>query len=261
MIAAARLRKAQIAAIGARFYAAHVKEIAVRIAQHSGTKSHSFLANNSSDGTEFVVITSDRGLCGGFNENLLRRLHDRWQEAVGRGVATSATVIGRKGRDFCKSKGLTPREVLVGFYDGLSMASVLPIAEGLSERFLSGEIGHVTLVYNRFKSAVSQDITMEPLLPYALGESDQLRIDYLYEPSREEVVGRLLTRALGARIYQALLESVASELAARMTAMDSATKNAADMIQALTMQFNRARQAAITKDLMDIVNGSESLKK
>lgn len=262
MIAAARLRKAHMVALGARAYAAYIKDVAVRIAERTGVEAHPFLTPNATRAVEFLVITSDRGLCGGFNENLLRTLGREWRQSEGRGEAVSCTVIGRKGRDYLRSKGFAARDVHVGFYDGLSMAKVLPIADGLAARFLSGEIGRLVLVYNRFRSAIAQDITMEPLLPMVSGTLPAgSTVDYFYEPSQAVVVDRLLTRALGARMYQAMLESVASELAARMTAMDSATKNASEMIQGLTMQLNRARQASITKELMDIVNGSESLKK
>lgn len=263
MIAAARLRRAQMAAVSARAYAAHVREIALRIADRAGPQAHPFLAGaGSGGGIEYLVITSDRGLCGGFNENLLRRVHDEWTTKTTGDSSVTATVIGRKGRDFFRAKGLKTREALIGFYDGLAMTKILPVAEGLAERFLVGEMGRVLLVYNRFRSAIAQDITVEELLPMAPAKTEPtLTVDYLYEPSPRAVVDRLLTRAMAARIYQAVLESVASELAARMTAMDSATKNAADMIQLLTMQLNRARQAAITKELMDIVNGAESLKK
>ncbi|MBI2345526.1 MAG: ATP synthase F1 subunit gamma [Deltaproteobacteria bacterium] len=262
MIAAARLRKAQMAALGARAYAAHVKAMALRLAERSGPEGHPFLRVGRGQETEYLVITSDRGLCGGFNENLLRKFADEWKQATGSDAAQTATVIGRKGRDYFRAKGLTAREHLVGFYEGLSMATVLPVAEGLAARFLDGTSRRAVLIYNRFRSAIAQDIIIEELLPMVVPPlTTALKVDYIYEPSRAAVVDRLLTRALGARIYQALLESVASELAARMTAMDNATKNAADMIQVLTMQFNRARQAAITKELMDIVNGAESLKK
>lgn len=275
MIAAARLRKAQMAALGARAYAAHVKEMALRIATRSGAEVHPFLRPSAGLGarsSELLVITSDRGLCGGFNENLLRQVGVRWKEEEGRNGQVCCTMIGRRGRDYLRAKGLPVREALLGIYDGLRMEKVTPIAEGLAKRFLEGGSHSVVVVYNRFRSAIAQDITFEELLPMVpLRPTDgpaavetrtpSLTIDYLYEPSRAAVVDRLLTKALASRIYQALLESVASELAARMTAMDSATKNAAEMIQILTMQLNRARQAAITRDLMDIVNGAESLKK
>lgn len=263
MIAAARLRRAQHAALSARAYAQHAHEVALRIAAQSGSGAHPYLQTHKDVHVqEFLVLTSDRGLCGGFNENLIRQLETEWKQVASRGVQVHCTMIGRKGRDALKARARGVREALIGFYEQISMAKVLPLVESLASRYLSGEVDHVVLVYNRFRSMLAQDVMIEPLLPLvAPVQSVMPTVDYLYEPSKPEVVKRLLERAVATRVYQACLESIAGELAARMAAMDSATKNAKEMIAGLTMQLNRARQASITKELLDIVNGAETLKK
>ncbi|MBI4239257.1 MAG: ATP synthase F1 subunit gamma [Deltaproteobacteria bacterium] len=263
MIAAARLRRAQHAALNARAYAKHAYEVALRIAAQSGAGAHPYLQTRKDVRVqEFLVLTSDRGLCGGFNENLVRQLITEWKQVEECGVRIHCTMIGRKGRDALKARGHAVREAMVGFYEQIAMAKVLPVVESLAQRYLRGEVDHVVLVYNRFRSMLAQDVTIEPLLPLVSTTKDQISaVDYLYEPSKPEVVSRLLERAVATRVYQACLESIAGELAARMTAMDSATKNAKEMIAGLTMQLNRARQASITRELLDIVNGAEALKK
>ncbi|MBI2344349.1 MAG: ATP synthase F1 subunit gamma [Deltaproteobacteria bacterium] len=262
MIAAARLRKAQSAALDARAYAKHAAEMAHRIAERAGGEIDPYLQpRERMERVELLVLTSDRGLCGGFNANLLREVERHWDAYAAHGVEVHCTTIGRKGRDTLKARGRAVRDSLVGFYETLSFAHVKALAEPIATRFLEGAIDRVELVYNRFRSVIAQDITREVLLPmvpepHAAG----VMVDYLYEPSCAAVVHGLLHQALIARFYQACLESIAGELAARMSAMDNATKNASDMIHMLTMQFNRARQASITKELLDIVNGAESLK-
>lgn len=262
MIAAARLRRAQEAALGARAYTQHVRELATRIARCGAGDVHPFLqVREPVRRVEFLVFTSDRGLCGGFNENLVRQLHVTWTDYVLRGVEVQCTVVGRKGIGGLRVRNRPMRESIAGFYDPLDIARVRELAVGLADRFLQAEVDRVVLVYNRFKSAMSQDITFEPLLPMITdADAGQFDTAYLFEPSPEAVVRGLVEGALTARLYQACLESIAGELGARMVAMDNATKNANDMIDHLTMQFNRARQASITRELLDIVNGAESLK-
>ncbi len=261
MIAAARLRRAQSAALGARAYAKHVGELAGRLAQRTGTNVDPLLAPRERIARlEFIVITSDRGLCGGFNANLLREVERKWDEYRSHGVEVSCTVIGRKGRDVLKARGRTLRDAQAGFCDKLTTDKTRAFTEPFIQRYLDGEIDRIELVYNRFRNVIAQDVTFEPVLPLLLEDVTPAQVDYVYEPSRDAVVHGLLEQALVARVHQACLESVAGEFAARMSAMDNATKNANDMIDALTMQYNRARQASITKELLDIVNGAESIK-
>jgi F-type H+-transporting ATPase subunit gamma len=259
MIAAARLRKAQSVAVNARAYAKHAREIAARIASRAGEVDPFLMPRDKIANLEFLILTSDRGLCGGFNANLLREVDRQWNDYAAHDVTVHATVIGRKGTEALRRRR-SLRDSLTGFYEDLSIEQVKSVAEPLVDRFLAGDIDRVELVYNKFRTVMSQDITFEPILPMVLEHQTQLQVDYLYEPSQREVVHGLLRQALLSRIYQACLESIAGELAARMTAMDSASKNAREMIDMLTMQYNRARQAAITAELLDIVNGSESIK-
>lgn len=264
MIAAARLRKAQTAALGARSYTDHLRKLAVSIAARWGDAEDALLAQSPElKVMEFLVITSDRGLCGGFNTNLMRKLRDYWQDHAGRGVQIRCTMIGRKGRDFSKVQNLNLDDFLADIYANVSLATLTPTIEAAIDRFVSGETQQLVVVYNRFKSVLSPDARIDTVLPLALSKDDAAAqtVDYLYEPSAEAVFQQIMRRSLIMQVYQALLESIAAEMAARMTAMDSATKNAKEMMDSLTMQYNRARQAFITKELMDIVNGSESLKK
>lgn len=264
MIAAARLRKAQTAALGARSYTDHLRGLAMSIAERRSGVEDALLAQPMElKVMELLVITSDRGLCGGFNTNLMRKMREYWLEYSGRGVQVRCTMVGRKGRDFAKVQNLALDDYLADLYHGISLATVAPVAEAAIDRFVKGETQQLSIVYNRFKTILSPDARIEQLLPLTLPKEGEIAqaVNYLYEPSADAVFRQIMRRSLIIQVYQALLESIAAEMAARMTAMDSATKNAKDMIDSLTMQYNRARQAFITKELMDIVNGSESLKK
>lgn len=264
MISAARLRKAQAATLGARSYTEHLRKLALSIAAQRPDGEAGLLAQPTElNAIELLVISSDRGLCGGFNSNLLRKMREFWQEYASRGVKVRCTMIGRKGRDFAKVQSLNLDDYLADIYHNVSLATVAPVAEAAIDRFVNGETQQLVIVYNRFKSVLSPDARIEQMLPLTLPKDNDVvqTVDYLYEPSADAVFRQIMRRALIIQVYQALLESIAAEMAARMTAMDSASKNAKEMIDRLTMQYNRARQAFITKELMDIVNGSESLKK
>lgn len=264
MISAARLRKAQTAALGARAYTEHLRTLAISIAARRQDSEDALLAQPTElKSIELLVITSDRGLCGGFNTNLMRKMREYWLEYSGRGVQVRTTMIGRKGRDFTKTQNLAVEDFLADVYANVSLAQIAPTVGATIDRFVNGDTQQLAVVYNRFKTVLSPDARIEQVLPLTLPKDagDALTVDYLYEPSADAVFKQVMRRSLIMQVYQALLESIAAEMAARMTAMDSASKNAKDMIDRLTMQYNRARQAFITKELMDIVNGSESLKK
>ena len=262
MVAAAKLRRAEHAAFGARAYQKALVGLSKRIVLRSGASAHPFLTlKEKIKRRELLVFCSDRGLCGGFNGNLLRRLGvllDQWRAE---GVQVDCRVVGKRGRDYFNAKQMKQEEWFSGLYDKITREQSMQWVQPFVERFLNGQTDEVWITYNRFKSVLSQEVMLERILP--LGdheESPKIRVDYLYEPSRTVCLDKLLRKTVVAWVHQAFLESFASELAARMTAMDSATKNASDMIQSLTLQFNRARQAAITKELMDIVNGAEALQ-
>jgi F-type H+-transporting ATPase subunit gamma len=258
MVAAARLRRAQEAAERARPYAAKLTEMFQAVAAGAGPDAHPLLARRDERRIDLVVLTSDRGLCGGYNANLLR-FADAF--VAGRAaVEVAVAVVGRKGHDVYRRRGAR----IVVHRHGILSTPPATIAAGLAEevtrRFVAEETDAVYLVYTRFRSAISQVPSVVPLLPVAAPEGDAPVGDYLFEPERPALLDRLLPRYVEALVTQAVLEAVASEHGARMTAMDSATKNAAEMIGSLTLSMNRARQATITKELMEIVGGAEALK-
>lgn len=271
MVAAAKLRRAQQAAVHARDYLKGVEAVAARlIASQTDEKHPLTLAKEKITKKEFLILTSDRGLCGGFNSNLLRKMEEELNRCREQGIRSESRIIGKKGRDYFKAKNLALAEAVTGLYENLDRKVAEELARVAIHRFESGKIDEVWIGFNFFKSALVQEVLFKKLLPFdpstalragvAQGRPATVAIDYIYEPRRNEVVGALLKEWLTSQIYSGLLESVASELAARMTAMDSATKNASEMIDYLTLVFNRARQATITKELMDIVNGAEALR-
>jgi len=260
MVAAAKLRRAQEAAERARPYAEKIVEMfGAVVADVEGT-AHPLLARRDEQRIELVVVTSDRGLCGGYNANLQRKAEAFIRERPGKRVAVSG--VGRKGIEFFRRRGI----VLVGEQTDVVNRPVVDSArtlvQGLTQRFAAGETDAVYLLYSRFRSAISQIPTVTPLLPVALPETagQAATAEYIYEPARPELLAALLPRYIETLVSQALLESIASEHGARMTAMENATSNASDMIDRLTLSMNRARQAAITTELMEIVSGAEALK-
>ena len=257
MIAAARLRRAQEAAERARPYAAKLAETFSVVAAGIEPEAHPLLARRDERRIDLVVLTSDRGLCGGYNSNLLRLAHRFVQ--TGNREATVG-VVGRKGLEFFRRRGVK----ILKQYAGVAarpVGELTPeLTAALTQRYVDGETDAVYLAYNRFGSAVSQVPTVAPLLPIALPTSDAPHVDYIFEPDRAALLALLLPRYVQAVVTQAVLEATASEHGARMTAMDNATTNASDMINRLTLVMNRVRQAAITKELMEIISGAEALK-
>jgi F-type H+-transporting ATPase subunit gamma len=262
MVAAAKLRRAQDAALRARPYAEALDAMLSRMTSGGeGTAAHPLLAARPQvKRVELLVLTSDRGLCGGFNSNVIRRLQRFMVDHGGQYESIKVTTIGRRGRDFAKKRGIDVRKAFSGKTDYANAAAV---AEDLVQQFSSGDADAVFLLYNRFQSALVQKVTLTQLLPIQPEEGAgpaEAAGEFLYEPSRDAVLEQLLPKHLAMQVWRALLESEASEHGARMTAMDSATKNAKEMVARLTLEYNRARQAAITKELMEIVSGAESLK-
>ena len=257
MVAAAKLRRAQDAAERARPYAAKLSEMFTAVAAGIGSEAHPLLAHRPERRLDLVVLTSDRGLCGGYNANLLRFAETFARE---RGAETATAVVGRKGLEYYRRRQARLFLHRLGILTTPPAALAADLAGELTRRFVAGESDAVHLVYTRFRSAISQVPTSVPLLPVAAPDSERLPIEYIFEPERPALLARLLPRYIEILITQALLEAVASEHGARMTAMDNATRNAADMIDRLTLSMNRARQATITKELMEIVSGAEALK-
>jgi F-type H+-transporting ATPase subunit gamma len=265
MVAAAKLRRAQDAILKTRPFAQLLDQTLSRVAERAGSEehpAHPLLQARELKTAEVVVITSDRGLAGGFNSNIARRTQRFLVENSDRFEKIELSTIGRKGRDYFRARRIEIRKDYLGVHAGLAYQKAEELAKEYSERWLAGEVDAVFLCYNEFKSAIAQKPVVFQLLPIetpppAPGQAD---IDFKYEPSREQLLADLLPRHIGMQVWRALLESAASEHGARMSAMESATKNAEEMIGMLTLQYNRARQAAVTKELMEIVGGAEALK-
>ncbi|MHB1407921.1 MAG: ATP synthase F1 subunit gamma [Desulfitobacteriaceae bacterium] len=256
MVAAAKLRKAQEKVVSARPYARQLQEILARLAQAQVDVSHPLLDRRPVHKVGYVLITSDRGLCGGFNANLIRMTSGILAEqATGKGLVT----VGRKGRDFFRRGKVEILAEFTGLGDDPSFLQAQQIARQVMDLYQKGEFDEVHLLYTEFITAIQQRPTLMKVLPIEQPEG-KLGRQYIFEPSPEEILARLLPKYVETVVFRTLLESKASEQGARMTAMGSATDNAKDMIDRLTLQMNRARQAAITKEISEIVGGAAALE-
>jgi F-type H+-transporting ATPase subunit gamma len=266
MVAAAKLRRAQDAILKTRPYAQLLDKALGRVAARAvadEAATHPLLAQRQAKVAEVVVITSDRGLAGGFNSNIIRRTQRFLTESGDQYQRVDLSTIGRKAKDFLRARKLEVRKDFVGVHQGLTYEKAEAIAQEFVGRFVAGEVDAVFLCYNEFKSAIAQTPVVVQLLPIQPPVADAAAaasVDFVYEPSRDGLLADLLPRQVAMQVWRALLESAASEHGARMSAMESATKNAEEMIAALTLQYNRARQAYVTKELMEIVGGAEALK-
>ena len=271
LVSAAKLRRAQDAVIRTRPYAQALDELLGSLARaraEAELPPHPLMAVRPPQRIEVVLLTSDRGLCGGFNSNIIRRAQRFLVEEGPEHEHIQFSTIGRRGRDFARKRGIATRKDYVGFFGRLRFPMAKEVADDLIAEYTEHKLDAVYLLYNQFKSAIAQQITLAQLLPIVAPpqkEEQQTKggfvmPEHLYEPSRPLLLEHLIPKQLATQIWRALLESEASEHGARMTAMDSATKNASDMIGRLSLEYNRARQAAITKELMEIVSGAEALK-
>src|SRR5439155_21923188 len=267
MVAAAKLRRAQEQAEAARPYAERMERVlgalAGALAGQEGAPA--LLAGRGADKTHLVVVmTSDRGLCGGFNSTIGRGARRRIRDLQGQGREVKILCVGRKGRDQLR-RDFGPLIIATVEDVGrpkLDFAAAQKIAERLATMYEAGEFDVCTLIYNRFKSVITQIVTFQQLIPFAVAAPPGEAADrpfYEYEPDESEILAALLPRNLSMQVYRALLENAASEQGARMTAMDSATRNAGDMINRLTINYNRTRQAYITKELIEIISGAEAV--
>ena len=263
MVSAAKLRRAQEAAVQARPYAEKMTELLKNVSARVSSQAHPLLTPREEKKIQLVLFTSDRGLCGGYNTNMIRAAEMFIRQHAGE-RQIQLTLVGRKGADHFRRRGaeISDRYVDILYKQADELAG--EIVEKLINRFVSGEVDAVYIVYSRFRSALSQVPTLEKLLPVTLAETDdvqaQQQTEYLYEPGVEQILASLLPRITGVAVQRALLEATASEHGARMTAMESASGNAAKMIGSLTLQMNRARQASITRELLEIVGTAEALK-
>ena len=260
MVSAARLRRAQEAALAARPYAEKLEAVLQNLAAQGEELAHPFLTERVENNTTLIVMTSDRGLCGGFNSSLIREAEAFLQQRAEQKV--SLILVGRRAYDYFKRRDVTIAEEHINLYGRLSADLAHDIGRRVGEQFLSGETDSFYVLYAKFRSALVQVPTLDKILPIASTQQteDQSALDYLYEPAPQTLLASLLERYIDMLIYRAMLESVASEHGARMTAMDNATTNAVEMIDRLTLDMNRARQAGITRELLEIVATGESLK-
>ncbi len=263
VVSAAKLRRAQDGINAARPYARKMREVVTAVAGRAGSDAHPLLTAREAKKLALLVVTSDRGLCGSFNSGLTRAVYRFLNEHRGEYEEITLFVVGRKGRDFFRRREIPIRQEYLGVLGAVSRRHAETVANDLVGGFLAGEFDEVQIAFNEFRSAISQMVRFEKMFPIAMessGETGGDDIDYLYEPSREEILATLLPKYVETQIFRVLLESVAGEHGARMTAMDSATNNSVDMISRLTLQMNRARQATITTELTEIVSGAEALK-
>jgi F-type H+-transporting ATPase subunit gamma len=262
MVSAAKLRRAQENVVAARPYAKKLGEVLQSLAGNQEGDQHPLLEKREAKKLLLIVVTSDRGLCGGFNSNLCKAGDRFIKEQQGAFEQVSVLTIGRKGYEFLKSR----HTVYKNFSNILSKPNyqtAAMLAQEVIDGFLAGEYDQVELLYNSFRTVMSQDITFQqllPVVPESSSSADETPVEYIYEPSVGKLLAEILPKNIEVQIFKAMLESVAGEHGARMTAMDSASKNASEMIGKLTLQYNRARQAAITTELMEIISGSESIK-
>jgi F-type H+-transporting ATPase subunit gamma len=268
MIAASRLRRAQERVVAARPFAQRMLTVLNGLVSRVEADAHPLLRmpDQSTGRPLLIVITADRGLCGSFNTNVLKGASQFiTQEAQGREVALG--LVGRKGRDFFRRRGFDVRYEAVGIFQRLSFNDAAQLANAAIEEFTSGQASSVYLVYNEFKSVMAQKLVVERLLPIprfdtpSAGAASGTGVaadtgDYIFEPTPEEIFTTLLPRHVQVQVYRALLESNAAFFAAQMTAMDAATKNSSEMIENLTLYMNKVRQAAITREIIEVVSGA-----
>jgi F-type H+-transporting ATPase subunit gamma len=263
LVAAAKLRRAQDRILAARPYAVKMAELLSSLVRRAEGDAHPLLVRRPAARKRLVIVTADKGLCGAFNSNILRAslafLREQGETSL------TLVVVGKKARDFYRRRPYEIKSEMLGFFDRLAYSHAQELAGGLMQEYLAGEVDEVHLVYNEFRSVAVQRVKREQLLPIEPattpeGQGEGAGGDYIYEPSPEAILTALLPRHVTTQVYRALMESVAGEYGARMTAMEAATKNAKEMIGVLTIQYNKARQERITKELLDIVGGAEALR-
>lgn len=263
MISAARLRRAQQRITELRPYALKTSQLLASVASRVNPDDdlHPLLRRRDEQKILLVVLTSDRGLAGAFNASINKRAFAMWKKFEAEGKQVSFAIIGRKGGDFFRRRGAKIDKVFQGVFENLNSSKAGEIGRYIVGRYVEEDLDAAYLVYNEFKSAITQIVTAQQILPVKLEQSAEAETtDYIYEPSQKALLDRLLPMYMEVTSFKALLDSVASEHGARMTAMDNAMRNASDVIDRLTLQYNRARQAAITKELMEIIGGAEALK-
>ena len=266
MVAASKLRRAQERIMAARPYAQQMQRVLASVASRVDPSIHPLLISrepHAGSRSLVIVVTGDKGLCGSFNTNVIKGAAGY---IAGSAEPCALGLVGRKGRDFFGRRGFSVLFEQIGIFQKLRYDDAAAIARTAIDAFIAGDVDRVVLVYNEFKSVMTQRVVVDQLLPIVRGDVEANeaspspnQVDYLYEPSPEEIFNQLLPRYIEAQIYRALLESNAAFFAAQMTAMDTASKNAADMISSLTLYMNKVRQAAITREIIEVVSGAQAL--
>ncbi|MBI1846717.1 MAG: ATP synthase F1 subunit gamma [Candidatus Rokubacteria bacterium] len=262
LVAAAKLRRAQERIVSARPYATKMAELLGNLMSASSGDGapHPLLQGREGPRRQIVIITADKGLAGAFNSNIIRRALELIRSSSAADV--TLVVVGRKARDFYRRRPWTIKRDMIGFWDRLAYDHARELADFFIQQYLDNEVDEVDLLYNEFRSVAVQRPVRQQLLPIPKAEqgTEAAAVDYIYEPGPDVILGDLLPRHVRMQVYRALMESLAGEYGARMTAMEAATKNAEEMIDVLTIQYNKARQEKITKELLDIVGGAEALR-
>ncbi|MBM4175753.1 MAG: ATP synthase F1 subunit gamma [Ignavibacteria bacterium] len=272
MVAAAKLRKAQEAILNIRPYSNKMADLLHSLPGKIDKSISPLLMERETKNVTLIIVTSDRGLCGSFNSNLIRSAAELIQtefSSYRESGNLNLMCIGKKGSDFFSKRNYQVKEKYLGIFSDLQFSSAKEIIQKVTNSFLNGTTDKVYVIYNEFKSIISQKIKVEQILP--IPETHQAEknekeskyneyVDFIYEPSKEEILTKILPQHLNILMWRVLLESNASEHGARMTAMDNATENAKELIRLLSLSYNRARQASITKELLEIVAGADALK-
>ncbi len=260
MVSAAKLRRAQDRILSARPFALKMLEVLNSLATRADSEAHPLLLVREPQRVEVVVITADKGLAGAFNANILKEAMSFLDKA--NAGELELQVVGRKARDFFRRRHFTIRGEYVDIFRDLTYEHCREVAKPIMDRYMEGSLDAVFIIYNQFKNVMQQDVVAERLLPLEKLSFDrpEEQFDYIYEPTAKEILTDLIPTHVEYQVWRALLESAAAEHAARMTAMDSATKNAGELIDHLTLTMNRARQASITNEILEVVGGVEALK-
>ena len=267
MVAAAKLKRSQDRILAARPYALKMRGVVSNLSRRVNRSSHPLLQKREGKKIEVLVVTSDRGLCGGFNANIVRKSSEFVRQCEVQGLQVSLSIVGRKGRDYFRRRTWPIRQEWTGIFDKLTFEHAIDIGGDLTDNFIKGTFDELHIVYNEFKSAIQQRVIVEKLFPVdATAEFGTAQAEgttggsYLYEPEEAELLSVFIPKHFQTQTFRILLESAAAEHGARMAAMDGATRNAGQLIKKVTLHYNKTRQTAITKELMDIVGGAEALK-
>ena len=260
MVAAAKLRRAQENILKTRPYAYRLNQVLGHVAGLVDRNLHPLLEEREAQRVGYVVVTADRGLCGAFNQNILRRSTEELEKQLVDGKEVFVIAVGRHARDYFRRRSYSVIHEFSDFFNHLEFAHATRIGDEIIRLFTQRELDHIYLVYNEFKSAIQQNLTVEQLLPIQPVTPDlgMRNLEYIYEPSPDKILESLLPKQINIQMWRVLLESNAAEQGARMTAMEMATDNASEMIDRLTLHYNRVRQATITKEITEIVGGAEA---